>query len=118
MTKYKTNNSFELIACVFFIILIVVFLVIGLFINLHSENGEFKVIGKEVINTKSSYSYLIYTDKTTLKITDSYINWRFDSSDVYGKIEIGKTYKAKLQGYRFPFFSMYQNIIEPVEINK
>lgn len=83
----------------------------------HREYGQtFTVTGKENVKSGDSGKYLVYTDKTTYEIEDSWIFWRWDSSDVYGKIEVGKTYSATLQGYRVPFLSMYQNIIDPVVV--
>lgn len=80
----------------------------------HKEYDQtFTVTGKENVKSGNSGKYLVYTDKTTYEIEDSWIFWRWDSSDVYGKIEIGKTYTATLQGYRVPFLSWYQNIIDP-----
>ena len=60
--------------------------------------------------TKISY-YLIFTDKEVFKIEDSLIFGQFKSSDVYGMLEIGKTYKFKVFGLRIPLLSTYRNII-------
>lgn len=85
--------------------------------NFHTESGVvFTVSNKEnVVHNKSS-KYLVYTDKTTYEITDTWLHGRWNSSDVYGKITTGKTYTCTLQGYRVPFFSMYPNIIDPKEV--
>lgn len=56
--------------------------------------------------------YLVYTDQGVYENTDSLWYLKFDSSDVYGSLEEGKTYNAKVYGFRLPFFSMYKNIIE------
>ena len=83
--------------------------------NFHKEyNQEFTVTGKENVKSGNSGKYLVYTNKTTYEITDSLLNWRWDSSDVYGNIQIGKTYTATLQGFRSPFMSWYPNILNPV----
>lgn len=85
----------------------------------HSEPGcTFTVASKEATHTQESTKYLVYTDKTTYEIEDSWVWHRWDSSDVYGKIKPGATYTATLQGYRIPFLSMYPNIINPVEVAK
>ncbi len=60
----------------------------------------------------SKYSYyLIYTDKEVFKIEDSLIFGQFNSSDVYGMLAEGVTYKFKVFGLRIPFLSTYRNII-------
>ena len=57
-------------------------------------------------------TYLIYTKDATYEITDSWLYGRFDSSDLYGRIEVGKTYKVKVGGTRVPFLSVYPCIHE------
>lgn len=47
----------------------------------------------------------------TFEITDSYINGRLNSSDLYGKIIIGHTYKFDVVGYRWDVTSNYRNIL-------
>lgn len=60
--------------------------------------------------SKHSY-YLIYTDKEVFKIEDSLIFGQFNSSDVYGMLTEGETYKFKVFGLRIPFLSTYRNIV-------
>lgn len=55
--------------------------------------------------------YLVYTDKEVFKLEDSLIFGQFNSSDIYGMLTEGKTYKFKVIGWRIPFLSMYRNII-------
>lgn len=54
--------------------------------------------------------YLIYSENTTYEITDSWFYPRFNSSDLYGKIQIGESYKITVGGSRIPFLSWYPNI--------
>lgn len=98
-------------------VLIIVALWIGIGASFHNEYGKrFTVTGKEAVKSEKSGKYLVFTDVTTYEVEDSILNGRWDSSDVYGKLTIGKTYEAQLQGRRIPFLSMYQNIINPVEV--
>jgi hypothetical protein len=55
--------------------------------------------------------YLIFTDKETLENTDNLFVGKFNSSDYYGSIEQGKTYRFEVLGWRIPFFSTYRNIV-------
>lgn len=70
-----------------------------------------------VVKTENTIhdGYLIFTDKETFKITDSVPYWRWNSSDVYGNIHVGKTYHLKVYGWRIHFLSMYRNIISASE---
>lgn len=42
---------------------------------------------------------------------------KFNSSDIYGTLKEGKKYKIIVVGYRVPFFSWYENILEVEEVN-
>lgn len=92
-------------------------------INIKSEDGKTidvptynnekdtyiaKVTGKERVNGV----YMVYTTEGTFKIEDSLIFGRFNSSDVYGMIQVGEYYKLKVFGIRSQFLDSYRNIIE------
>jgi len=71
----------------------------------------------------TSSKYLIFTrlenGKTRVfENTDSLIEWKFNSSDIYGDIEEGKTYDLKTYGWRAPLLSMYENVISIKEVKK
>lgn len=66
----------------------------------------------------SDDKYLVYTNVTTYEITDSLLKWRWNSSDLYGSIEVGKTYEIETGGYRIPLLSTYQNIYKATEVEQ
>ena len=43
--------------------------------------------------------------------TDEWIRGKWNSSDIQGSLEVGKTYTVVVVGYRIPFLSCYENII-------
>ena len=49
--------------------------------------------------------------------TDVVFKGKWNSSDIQGRLEIGKKYRIKTIGYRIPFFSMYENIISVSPVN-
>lgn len=63
-----------------------------------------------------SHKYLVFTKNETFENTDAILFWKFDSSDVQGHLEKGKTYRFKVNGYRVPWMSWYRNILEVEEI--
>lgn len=82
-----------------------------------------EVTGKDVKTYRDSdgyprSKYLVFTTTTTYEITDSILNMRFDSSDVYGQVRVGKCYEVEIDAlsFRLPFLSMYENILDPTEI--
>lgn len=79
------------------------------------------VIDKGIKNYNKSSYYLIYcTDENqktqVYQVSDSLFKMRFDSSDVYPNIVIGKTYKFTICGKRLPFLSWYPNIYQYEEL--
>jgi hypothetical protein len=59
--------------------------------------------------------YMVYTDKENFEITDQW-NGRKNSSDVYGKIQVNKTYRFHVNGYRDPSRTKFRNILETNEV--
>ena len=67
--------------------------------------------------------YLIFGDdenneSLVFENTDTIMRFKWNSSNIQSKLHEGKTYKITVIGYRVPFFSMYENIIEVEEIEK
>ena len=62
----------------------------------------------ETANSK----YLIFTDNGVYENTDTVWYWKWNSSDFYNQIEVGKSYQFRVYGFRSPFMSWYKNIIE------
>ena len=65
--------------------------------------------------------YIVYTisdngETRIYEVTDSFVAGRFNSSDVYSGIEVGKTYEFTVAGERNGFMSWYPNIYEYKEI--
>jgi hypothetical protein len=54
---------------------------------------------------------VVYGEKETYQVTDSWAMGRFDSSDIYGHIEENKTYSFHVIGIRVPILSHYRNIM-------
>ncbi len=92
--------------------------VIGSYYN--EDNVTITVKDKERVVDRSGGEarYLIWSeDGETFENVDSLIKGKFNSSDVYGQLERGKTYDCKVHGWRNGFWSMYRNIISCSEKN-
>ena len=96
-------------------------LIATLYLMPHFNRDTIKVTVKksERVTTGSgeniSNKYLIFTDKGVFENTDSFVEFKFNSSDLYSEIEEGKSYNFKVYGWRIPFFSMYKNVVKIVE---
>lgn len=65
----------------------------------------------------NNQKYLISCGDNVYQITDLLFKGKFNSSDIYAKLEIGKTYTLTTTGYRIGFLSDYENINEVEECN-
>lgn len=67
---------------------------------------------KESTAGGSSNEYRVYTDHCgVLKVDDSVFAGRWDSADAYHELTVGETYDMHVQGGRYPFFSMFPNVL-------
>lgn len=53
---------------------------------------------------------VVDTDNNTYKISDLFFIGKFNSTDIYNKLEIGQAYLVEVTGVRNNFFSWYRNI--------
>ena len=124
---YDNNNNFGCTGA--FAIIIIIFLIISSIVYVHRSFDKaydlttvtYTVTDKGTKRKNDNEKYLVYCvddNNTTqvLEITDSLWRGRFNSSDVYAGIEIGKRYKFVIGGHRSGYFSWYPNIYEYTEI--
>lgn len=103
----------------FFLIIIVLLLFLIVFPivqNFNEQTYTITVTDKERINDSDSSKYLVFGktpngETMVFENTDALLRGKFDSSNIYGNLEIGKTYELTVVGFRVPFLSWYQNII-------
>lgn len=109
-----------------FIALAIVFVVGGVIISIATNYNEqtyvATVTDKDVKNYDKSSKYLVFTkteegETRVFSVEDSLLRFRWNSSDVYGEIEVGKTYRFTVVGFRIEILSMYENIIDFEEIS-
>lgn len=61
--------------------------------------------------------YMVYTPDEVFENVDSFMHFKFNSSDYNNKLLPGKTYKLTVYGWRIPLLSWYRNVINYEEIN-
>ena len=72
----------------------------------------------------NTHKYLVFTldeETDTVQVfenTDTTPYLKFNSSDFYARITVGKTYTFRTVGLRLPFLSMYRNIIGLKEVEE
>lgn len=100
------------------IIAVIILIPIGITIGQYTNNEEIEITVKDkyIKNGNDSGKYLVVDEEdNTYEITDMLFKGKFNSADIYNRLEIGKTYKIKISGHRVRFLSMYQNINEIIE---
>lgn len=94
--------------------LVIIAGIIGFFFYLSRAQHDvvdITVKSKERIAEANDGKYLIFTKDEVYENTDSLFYWKFNSSDVYNKLEVGETYSCEVFNFRLEFLSMYKNII-------
>ena len=106
----KINISNVVSILIIFFILVFIFL--SLFFNyLNPKSYTIEIKDKFIKNDRKSAKYLVVdTNNTTYEISDLLFIGKFNSTDIYNSIDIGKSYKIYTTGFRIHVFSLYQNI--------
>ncbi|NRQ31328.1 hypothetical protein HII36_05675 [Nonomuraea sp. NN258] len=66
---------------------------------------------ERVCESSSECRYLIFTDRGVYENTDAWLSLKFNSSDIYGALKVGQTYRLKVNGWRVEVTSSYPNIL-------
>lgn len=64
---------------------------------------------------RTSYRYLVVTDKETFVCESSLLNGKFNNSDIFFHLKQDSTYTFKVVGYGKTFITDYRNILEVVK---
>lgn len=91
-------------------------IVLPFFYSFNETQYTIMITDKERVNSGSSSKYLVFGEDENGELlvfqnTDNLLRGKWNSSDIYGKLKIGNTYRVKVVGYRIPFLSSYKNII-------
>ena len=92
------------------VIILMSFLVYPLALFSSSDIVEDCVTKTERINKSNESYYLVFAENEVYKNEDSFIRFKFNSSDFYRDIKEEECYEFTVQGWRIPFLSMYRNI--------
>jgi len=80
------------------------------------DHVDITIDDKDIKAHSEGSKYLVFTDGEVFENTDSWLNGKFDSSDVYNNLDVGKTYHCKVVGWRIQIMSWYRNIITYEEV--
>lgn len=108
-------NSRETLGFLFLIGLAVVLIGSPILNLVTQDTVMITVKDKERVSSGNS-KYLVWTEEgEVFEDTDVMIFLKYNSSDLYGELQVGRTYVVKVSGVRVRFLSWYRNIIEIIE---
>ena len=99
-------------------IIVICGVIFGVSANFNEHSYTITITEKERVYNDNSSKYLIFGDDVetgetrVFENTDTLVKGKFNSSDFYGNLKVGETYKITVIGYRIPLFSWYENIIK------
>lgn len=73
-------------------------------------NDKERIVESDGNSTSSKY--LVFTENETFENTDYLLTFKFNSSDIQGRIKPGQTCEFEVVGWRVSFMSMYRNILD------
>lgn len=126
----ENNKKFkfpQITLALLLIIIAIISVIGGCCTNIIFQN-QYKVIvtDKDIKHYKNGDDYedkyMIYTEDIetgevrVFEDTDSLILLKFNSSDIYAQIKVGKSYNMDVRGLRIRILSSYQNIYKAEEI--
>lgn len=86
------------------------------FLYVYATQQNRKITVKKVERIITPYGekskYLIYAEDGVYENTDNILRMKFNSADVYGQLQNGKTYMCDTYGWRVPLLSIYPNIVK------
>lgn len=103
-------------------IIVVVFATLGMVVAQHADRASFvaRVEKSERVTIGSGDSqkqkYLVFTNRGVFENTDSIIEGKWDSSDVYGRLKTGECYSFDTYGWRVQLLSWYPNIVNATHV--
>lgn len=110
------------IKIIFIAVIVAIVLAITIPLNFNDHTYTVNVTDKErVVKNGESY-YLVYCEDTndndSLVFTneDAFLRFKFNSSNIQGKLKINHKYKVTVVGLRIPLTSAYENIIKVEEM--
>ncbi|WP_446898629.1 DUF1523 family protein [Clostridium sp. LBM24168] len=99
------------------IVLIFVFITIALSPHFFRHTYTITVSNKQIKKQHDKSIYMIYAQMDngnvrTFKDINSLVEFKFNSDDIYGGLQIYRKYEIRTYGFRIPIISCYENIVK------
>lgn len=112
MKRILTNKRFITMIFMIIAVVFILFGTTGCYNYMNEQTVECTVEEKWIKRKNSNDLYLVSCGEKVYKIEDLLYKGKFNSSDIYANLKVGKKYRLTTTGYRLSYFSEYQNINE------
>lgn len=111
------NNTKTKLSVIGFLILVIFIASVNIAVYSNKNAYDITVTDKETKKDGETSKYLVFAETNrgeskVFKNTDALFVGKFNSSDLQGKLKVGDRYEVKTIGFRIPFLSSYENIVE------
>lgn len=115
--RFKLNKKLKFRFGVVLIAVVIIFGLFSYFPHFFRSTYIVTIANKQIKRESNSNKYLIYTEMQdgntkVFENTDSLLEFKFDSADIYGGLRINRRYEIKTYGFGVPLLSLYQNIVK------
>lgn len=80
------------------------------------DQVTFQMEGRERVERNGVSGYEVYTSEGVFQNADSLLHFKRRSGDLQNDLRFGRWYECETQGFRFPWLSMMENLIECQEV--
>lgn len=111
----------KIVEVVLVVVLLVAIIASNLAMSFNTHEREIVVTSVDRVVGNASSKWLILGkdrngDPIVLQNTDNILRLKFNSSDIQAAIEVGKSYRCDVIGYRVRLLSWYENVLAMKEI--
>jgi len=107
-TKHKHSFRWGWIFNIMIVIFLLAFIVVPVVNVSHVSEKEIRV---SQLLAATHNLYKVYdTDGNVYEIQNLFFLGFYRSAELYGKMEVGSTYRIRCHGYRIPFLNYFPNI--------
>jgi hypothetical protein len=103
------NNNNGTVGCIGLVLLVVIGLVYFGWARATESTVTINVTRLDDQAAGNGHQYLVFTKQGVFKDTDSVPFLKFNSSDLFNQLNVGATYKCRVNGARIPLFSSYRD---------
>ena len=108
----KKSQIFSVILIIFLVLMVILFAIYNIAYAFTSGYETITIKEKWVKYHGNDAKYLVSsTNGQVFQITDTWVKWRWNSSNLYADLQPNQVCRIETQGWRFPFLSDYKNII-------